>query len=108
MTVSASFTDPGFDFAPAGTEENFTALIEWGDGTSVSFSNAEVNEIPGGPGTETTGSFVASHTYADNDTYTVTVTGTSACGAVQQDSSQVEVIEEWAGTVYLPLVVRNH
>ena len=31
----ASFSDPGFDDIPSGTEETFTATIDWGDGSAA-------------------------------------------------------------------------
>ena len=76
-----TFTDPGFDnplnvgnIANGGeTQETFTFSINWGDGTSASTGNATV-DTPGNVGVLTAGSFDGSHTFADNGTYTVTVT----------------------------------
>ena len=67
----ATFTDPGFDFAPAGTVEDFTATVDWGDGAS---NPGSIIEVPGGPGVPTTGAVEGSHHYADNGIYTVTIT----------------------------------
>ncbi len=72
VTVSASFTDPGFDSLSAGTVEDFTATIDWGDGSAI--ETVTVTETPGGPGTDTSGTFGGSHAYADDGEYTVTVT----------------------------------
>src|SRR6185436_13394340 len=44
----ATFSDPGYDYAPGLTQENFTATINWGDGTTVS---GLVSETPGAAGT---------------------------------------------------------
>ncbi len=71
LSLTFSFSDPGFDYPPAGTVEDFTATVSWGDGTSEALV---VNEIPGGPGVLTTGTIPASHYYADNGIYTATVT----------------------------------
>ena len=66
----ASFTDPGYDDATFGTEENFTATIDWGDGTVEA---GVVSETPGSPGVLTVGTVSGSHIYGDNGTYTVEV-----------------------------------
>jgi len=66
-----TFSDPGFDQPAAGTYENFTASVDWGDTLGDSLS---VDEVPGAPGTPTTGAALASHIYADNGVYIVQVT----------------------------------
>ncbi|MAE66819.1 MAG: hypothetical protein CMJ18_21380, partial [Phycisphaeraceae bacterium] len=68
-----TFSDPGFDNAGAGTMENFTATIDWGDGTVVDEVGTVV-EVPGGPGQPTTGTVRGTHAYADHGDYPVTVT----------------------------------
>ena len=70
ISFAATFSDPGFDFDPAGTREDFTARIDWGDG---SVENVAVTEVPGGPGIPTTGSLAADHVYGDNGEFLVTV-----------------------------------
>jgi PKD repeat protein/methionine-rich copper-binding protein CopC len=81
LTDIGAFTDPGFN-NPANTgdpsnggevEETFTYTIDWGDGTTTNAGAATV-DLLGSPGTATAGSFNGAHTYADNGTYTVTVT----------------------------------
>jgi hypothetical protein len=70
---STSYSDPGFDNALALTQEDFTATVDWGDGTVEPVLDVTVNETPGSEGTATTGSVQAAHAYGDNGTYTVTV-----------------------------------
>lgn len=57
----AKFNDVGFTYAPAGTREVFTYIIDWGDGTVQQFS--DFAGVPGGPGVATTGSIFGKHTY---------------------------------------------
>lgn len=73
----ATFTDPGFDSvlnADGEIEESFVATIDWGDGTTEPVGDVILTETDGSPGVPTTGTIDASHAYADNGTYTVTVT----------------------------------
>ncbi|MBA7645143.1 hypothetical protein ES703_52896 [subsurface metagenome] len=76
MTNLGTFTDPGFDnplnFSGELTE-TFAFSIDWGDGTLPDSGEATV-DIAGDRGVLTEGSFDASHIYADNGTYTVTIT----------------------------------
>ena len=72
LTFSADFSDPGFDRPAAGTREDFTATINWGDGTGD--SAATIIEMPGTDGTATTGTAWGEHIYADVGTYTVICT----------------------------------
>ncbi len=74
MLPPATFSDPGFDLAAAGTQENFTATIDWGDGTTEPVGDITLVEVPGSEGVLTTGTIQAMHAYADNGVYTVTVT----------------------------------
>lgn len=67
----ARFTDPGFDCATAGTLEDFTAVVTWGDGTAP--ESVAVEETPGGPGVATTGTLTARHAYADDGSYRVRI-----------------------------------
>jgi len=68
----ATFTDPGFTRAVAGTTETFTTSIDWGDGTSSQAGDLAVTQ--GSAGVLTSGSLAGSHTYANDGTYTVTIT----------------------------------
>ncbi len=72
-TLDLSFTDPGFDSADAGTTEDFTATVDWGDGQTEPASGITVHEGTGGVGILTTGSVQATHTYQQNGTFTLTV-----------------------------------
>jgi len=81
VTVSATFTDPGFE--AGATSANYLATIEWGDGTT---SPGAVAITPGGPGTPTTGTVTGSHVYSDQGSYTVTVLVADDGGGVGQGS----------------------
>jgi large repetitive protein len=75
LPTLGTFSDPGFDNSknPNGPSfETFTYFVNWGDGTAV--DTGTVNYLPGSPGKPSTGSFGGGHTFADNGTYTVTVT----------------------------------
>ncbi|MBX2997504.1 MAG: DUF11 domain-containing protein [Caldilineaceae bacterium] len=65
----ATFTDPGF--SALGRTETFTYTINWGD--NITTTGAVTAVVNGGPGVLTIGAITASHTYADNGNYTVTV-----------------------------------
>ena len=54
-------------------EEDFSATIDWGDGTTEPAADIALVETPGGEGVLTTGTIDAEHAYADAGTYTVTV-----------------------------------
>jgi len=68
VTATATFSDIGFDFS--GTVKNFTATIDWGDGTT---SSGTVNVTPGGLNTPTTGTVSGTHTYRRFGTFPVTI-----------------------------------
>ena len=76
-------TDPGFDNDALGTQETFEgATVDWGDGTTADPLTVSVG-VEGSPGNPTTGVFAhAAHHYADNGTYTVTVSFKDDDGAV--------------------------
>ena len=73
------FSDPGFDnpsdpfHQPDGSRETFSYRIDWGDGTDPVTRSVPTLDVAGSPGVATQGSFDASHIYADDGTYTVTV-----------------------------------
>lgn len=68
----ATFSDPGFTSASAGTEETFTATIDWGDASPL--DSATLTVTPGSPGSATIGTISGTHQYADNGLYMVIVT----------------------------------
>ena len=88
----ATFTDPGFDNSPGGTSEDFTATINWGDGTVEPAGDITLVETPGSEGTLTTGNITATHAYADDGLYTVTVTVEDDNGGIATDTFTVEVV----------------
>ncbi len=92
ITDIGKFTDPGFNnpLNVGETSEKFTYAINWGDGTPLSAGPATI-DVPGSPGTPTSGSFDGSHTYADNGIYTVTVTVSDDDGGTTSASFEVTV-----------------
>jgi len=81
--------DPGFDFAPAGTLEDFTAMVDWDDGTVEALS---LVETPGSPGTRTILDLgILEHVYGDDGDYTVTVTVCDDDGGCGSDTILVRV-----------------
>ncbi|MFO0928937.1 MAG: PKD domain-containing protein [Gemmataceae bacterium] len=68
VTFTATFTDPSFPVG--GQQETYQAVVTWGDGTS---SPATVVVTPGSPGVPTTGTITATHPYAGNGPYAVSV-----------------------------------
>ncbi|MDP6513802.1 MAG: PKD domain-containing protein, partial [SAR202 cluster bacterium] len=69
----ASFTDSAFDSAAIPSEENFTATIDWGDGTTEPDADITLVETPGSVGTLTHGTVQGSHAYGLYGTYSITV-----------------------------------
>ncbi len=68
----ATLTDPGFSSTTAGTQETFTATIDWGD--SSPSGTATVSVAQGSEGKPTIATIFGHHSYVDDGLYTVTVT----------------------------------
>ncbi|HEX4412968.1 MAG TPA: PKD domain-containing protein, partial [Lacipirellulaceae bacterium] len=97
----ATYTDAGFDnpanpnpaVPPNITDplhESFTYDVNWGDGTGA-ITGASAADTNGGPGIPSSGAVAGSHTYADDGTYTVTVTVHDDNGGVGTASFSVTV-----------------
>jgi PKD repeat protein len=90
-----TFTDPGFDnpanpLAGGELTETFTYSVNWGDGTAADTGAATV-DAAGSRAVLTAGSFDGQHIYADDGTYTVTVTVTDDDGGSDTRTFQVTV-----------------
>ena len=84
--VSATFNDKG-------TLDTHTATIDWGDGTAL--DTGVVAETPFGPPGSTSGAdgtVSGSHVYADDGTYTVTVTVMDSYGESDFDQFTITVL----------------
>ncbi|RIK79864.1 MAG: hypothetical protein DCC68_12120 [Planctomycetota bacterium] len=98
-----AFTDPGFDnpSMPGGaTTETFTYQVDWGDNSAPSSGAATVT-VAGSPGVATQGIIPATHHYADNGVYTVSVTVTDDDGGTRSTQFPVNV------TNIAPAVILN-
>lgn len=69
--IVATFSDAAFTSVAAGTQETFTASIDWGDGTPV--EPGSISVVPGTAGVPTTGTVSGSHNFASAGTYSATV-----------------------------------
>ncbi|MFC1984080.1 PKD domain-containing protein [Chloroflexota bacterium] len=78
--------DPAI-FSDMGTQDTHTATIDWNDGLTEAGTVSETN----GSGTVS-----GSHLYADNGSYTVTVTVTDDDGGVNSDTLTVTITQRWS------------
>ncbi len=81
-----TFSDLGY--ATAAASWNFTALIDWGDGTT---SPGILAVTQGSAGVPTTGTISGSHLYQPGQTYSVTVTALDSDGEQGTGSFEVTV-----------------
>ena len=93
VTLTGTFSDPGFDNPNFPSEENLAYRIDWGDGTTTPFQ--PLTETSNGESEETTGVIpLIEHQYLDNDddsTYTITVTVRDDDGARTSASIDITV-----------------
>src|SRR5262249_25496009 len=85
----ASFSDPGFTDPAAGTQESFTATIDWGDNTGAMAGSVSVTQ--GSMGVLTTGAVSGTHTFVSADDYHVTVSVADDDGGASSVSFSVHV-----------------
>lgn len=74
VSVSFSFEDLGFTNVVDGTVEEFTAVVDWGDGTIETITADMFTVVDGAAGTPTTGSITLDHVYNQGGLFDVTVT----------------------------------
>jgi PKD repeat protein len=94
LTDLGVFTDPGIDnpynVVGGPTVEQFTYRVDWGDGRPADTGPATI-DAPMYLGEPTRGSFDGQHIYADDGTYTVTVTVQDDDGGTDMRLFQVTV-----------------
>jgi Ca2+-binding RTX toxin-like protein len=75
LHFAGAVSDQGFDnpYADPPTEETFTYVVEFGDGTSTGVLAAMIDAV-GSPGVPTAASFAESHVYTEAGTYALRVT----------------------------------
>ncbi|MGB7323311.1 MAG: right-handed parallel beta-helix repeat-containing protein [Rubripirellula sp.] len=92
-----TITDPGYADTPSATVETFTYSIDWGDGSAVDNGTADLDHLSGlptggNPSALTAASIDASHTYANDGRYDVTVTVTDDDGDATVEVFEVQVM----------------
>jgi hypothetical protein len=92
FNVSGTFSDPGGTF-----DEPYAAVIDWGDGTTD-------YAIVSGGGNPYSYSFNGSHTYAQNGSYSVTVSVTDQNGSTGTSNAATATVTNVAPTVDTPFV----
>ena len=92
--IVATFADPGFTSLPAGTEETFSATIDWGDQTPL--ESGTVSVAQGSIGVWTNGTVWGTHAYAAAGLYTVTIAVMDDDEGTGSDSFEVAVREAGA------------
>jgi hypothetical protein len=93
LTLSpvAVFTD--FGYSDLGQSETFTYTVDWGDGSTPDGGDVTA-VVTGTTAPRTGGTINASHTYADDGLYTVTVTVRDDDGGVDTDTFTVTVVND--------------
>ncbi len=90
MVDAGIFSDPGFDRLVSVTREDFTATIDWGEGT---IEPLVVIEVPGSEGVLTTGSLTAgTHIYRLPGEYTATITVIDDDGGLTSDTLKIVIL----------------
>ena len=88
----ATFSDPGFDNPAGGTQEVFTATIDWGDGQTEPPTGITLTRISGSQFVPTTGTIQSQHLYSSIGTYTATVCVIDVDGALSCQSFRTNVL----------------
>jgi hypothetical protein len=90
------------DFSPAAWKGEFTAVVKWGDGSTSTLSGAAGSIVPVGRGS---GNFalLASHTYAEEGTYTLAVNVLDDGGATVGGSRTIAVADAALTHLVMPI-----
>ena len=104
ISVSGSFTDPGFDRPSTNSAESFSATIDWGDGRHPEPAASVVfDSVSGGEEVLSSGTIgLNSHVYGDDAVYTITV-----CVADDDDGRYLEGIIDGQGCNTATVTVNN-
>jgi hypothetical protein len=85
------FALPAVGFSDQGTADTHTATIDWGDGAIAVGTVNQSSFGPPGNAAGQSGTVAGTHIYADNGTYTVTVSVVDDDGGSHADTLDVEV-----------------